>query len=174
MSGLLIDVSELAGHPGAVKEISKSSAVEGLSGALGEVLDSTVDIALLAESVIEGVQVSGTVSGQMQLTCSRCLVSFHQPFGHRVDETYFSPGGDERDYQIESGQIDLEPLVIDVVVLGIPTVPLHRPDCKGLCPECGTDLGEIDCGHRPEPSDLRWAPLKNLKIEETTDADAKT
>lgn len=167
MSGLLVDVSELAGHPGAQKEISTSGVVEGLQGVLGQVEDDSVDLALLAESVVEGVQVSGRVSGKLRLLCSRCLVTFEEPFEHRVDETFFFQGGDERGgYDVNGHTIDLEPMVRDVVVLAIPAGPLHRPDCRGLCPECGADRNQVDCGHRPEPVDLRWAPLRTLKFDE--------
>lgn len=175
MSGLLIEISELAGRPGAVKEISKSQALEGLSGVLGRVQDDRVDLALIAESVIEGIQVSGKISGNLELSCSRCLVPYSAKFEHPVDETFFFTGGEERGgYEVVEDKIDLEPMVRDVVVLGIPTRPLHRADCKGLCPRCGTDLNERDCGHRRELVDLRWAPLKSLKLEEPIDADSET
>lgn len=175
MSGLLVDISELAGHPGAVKEIFSSPNVPGLSGVLGHVEDDFVTLSLRAESVLEGIQVSGGVTGRMVLACSRCLRSFEQSFEHEVDETFFFEGGDEREgYQISGNKIDLEPMVRDVVVLGIPTIPLHRRDCKGLCPICGSDLNDKDCGHRPDLADSRWAPLRELglKLQESSDADA--
>lgn len=175
MSGLLIDISELAGHPGAVKEIFSSPNVPGLSGVLGRVEGDFVTLSLRAESVVEGIQVSGGIAGRLELSCSRCLSSFEQSFEHQVDETFFFQGGEDRGgYEISGDKIDLEPMVRDVVVLGIPTSPLHSLDCKGLCPVCGTDLNVKDCGHRQELLDSRWAPLGELsmKLGEVSDADA--
>jgi uncharacterized protein len=166
MSGLRIDVAELAGRPGASKEISRSEQIAGLRVPLGGVEEEDqVNISLLAESVIEGIAVSGTLEGKLHLSCSRCVVEFTEPFRHQVDETYFFTG-DEEAYRVTANTIDLEPMVRDVVVLGIPPSPLHAPDCKGLCPVCGGDLNEVDCGHRQDLSDLRWAPLKALLSEE--------
>lgn len=167
MSGLLIDIAELAGNPRGTKEISRALTLEALGVALGRVEDDLVDVTVLAESVVEGIQVSGRVSGKLELSCSRCLATYRQAFEHEVDETYFFTSGEERGgYDVVGHSIDLEPLVRDVVVLSIPSRPLHRVDCKGLCPVCGTDLNEQDCGHRPEVADLRWAPLRKLKLKQ--------
>lgn len=165
MSGLTIDIADLAGHPGAVKEVSRSQALEGLSVALGRVEDDLVELDLQAHSVIEGIQVLGRVRGKLELSCSRCLIGYEQDFEHMVDETFFFRGGEDRGgYAVDGHTIDLEPMVRDVVVLSIPTRPLHSLDCKGLCPECGADLNARDCGHRPDTADLRWAPLRDLKL----------
>src|SRR5512142_385683 len=61
--------------------------------------------------------------------------------------------------------IDLDPLVREQLVLALPAYPVCREDCKGLCPVCGTNLNERECGcdrHVPDP---RWAGLKNLKLQ---------
>lgn len=167
MSGLTIHVADLAGHPGAAKEITAAPTVAGLAGVLGKVTNDVVRLRLLAESVVEGIQVSGEVSGTFELECSRCLVEFHRGFERRVDETFFFGGADERDgYEMNGSTIDLEQMVRDVVVLAIPTRPLHAEGCKGLCPVCGADRNVSDCGHRPDQGDFRWAPLKDLVIEE--------
>jgi uncharacterized protein len=61
--------------------------------------------------------------------------------------------------------IDLDPLVREQLVLSLPAYPVCRDDCKGLCPVCGGNLNERECGcdrHVPDP---RWAGLKNLKLQ---------
>ena len=62
----------------------------------------------------------------------------------------------------DDAHIDLAPLLREYALLEIPISPLHKPDCKGLCPECGQDLNIRDCGHRPERSDSPFAKLKDL------------
>ena len=59
----------------------------------------------------------------------------------------------------EDAHIDLQPLVREYALLEVPINPLCRPDCKGLCIECGENRNEVDCGHRNNPDDT---PFTNL------------
>ena len=43
-------------------------------------------------------------------------------------------------------QVDLTKAVTDRILLDLPMAFLCREDCKGLCPVCGADLNEGDCG----------------------------
>lgn len=58
--------------------------------------------------------------------------------------------------------IDLSQSVEENVFLGIPMKPLCRPDCQGLCPQCGHDLNEGPCGCEEPTADPRLAGLKEL------------
>src|SRR4051812_41367004 len=42
--------------------------------------------------------------------------------------------------------IDLDPIVREQVLLALPAAVVCRDDCKGLCPKCGQDLNEAECG----------------------------
>ena len=42
----------------------------------------------------------------------------------------------------EARQLGIEALIRDTFVDALPLQPLCRPDCKGLCPQCGVDLNE--------------------------------
>lgn len=56
--------------------------------------------------------------------------------------------------------LDLEPPVRDAIAMAEPIAPLCRPDCRGLCPECGVDLNdEPDHTHGDQPIDPRLAAL---------------
>ena len=70
---------------------------------------------------------------------------------------------DEESY--EGKEIDLKPAVREQVLLQIPGSALCREDCKGLCPKCGKDLNEGDCGCDRAVLDPRWAVLKGLQLE---------
>jgi uncharacterized metal-binding protein YceD (DUF177 family) len=61
----------------------------------------------------------------------------------------------------EDAQIDLQPLVREYAILEFPINPLCRKDCQGLCMECGQNLNEKDCGHKPE-IDSPFLALKDL------------
>ena len=123
------------------------------------------------------VIVEGDVSVALELTCSRCLMRFRYPVFHRFRSIY-SPFHEmckvedlelkpyDMDVSIYNGvEIDLENVLYEQVFLGMPAQALCRPDCKGLCPTCGTNLNEGPC-HCGEKS--RFSPfdaLKNLKLK---------
>src|ERR671915_504746 len=58
--------------------------------------------------------------------------------------------------------LDLRLESVSAVVLALPTNPLCRDDCPGLCPDCGVPLDELPEGHSHEQVDPRWAALSNL------------
>jgi uncharacterized protein len=60
-------------------------------------------------------------------------------------------------------QIDLTHLIMEQFQLALPMKALCMEACKGLCPQCGTNLntGACDCNVKWE--DPRLAALKNLK-----------
>src|SRR5206468_3309557 len=95
-----------------------------------------------------------------------------EPKGHHkkhVDEeeeveASFDP--DNVDEESYSGkEIDLRPALREQILLSIPPSPLCKEDCKGLCPVCGKDLNEGDCGHDKTAPDPRWAALKNIHVQ---------
>ena len=46
--------------------------------------------------------------------------------------------------------------------VALPMKPLCSEACRGLCPECGTNLNRNDCGCAPKWEDPRLAELKTL------------
>ena len=55
-------------------------------------------------------------------------------------------------------------LAREVLYLGSAIVfpPLCKPDCKGLCPQCGKNLNEGKCGCSARQVDPRLEILKKL------------
>ena len=64
--------------------------------------------------------------------------------------------------RLEGDLLDLEPVLRDAVVLALPFQPLCRPDCLGLCPECGARLADDPDHTHDAPIDPRWAQLQQL------------
>ena len=60
-------------------------------------------------------------------------------------------------------QIDLNEMMREQFYLALPMKPLCREDCKGLCPQCGTNLNTGTCDCAPVWEDPRLAALKQLK-----------
>jgi len=134
-------------------------------GVVGVPPGSDVVLELRLESVVEGVLVTGTARVQVEGECVRCLDPVTSEQEVRVQELYVYPDQDVDDVEaerLEGDLIDLEPLLRDAVVLGLPFRPVCRDDCPGLCPECGARLAD-DPGHRHEQDDPRWAALSALR-----------
>lgn len=65
--------------------------------------------------------------------------------------------------EASGGELDTASLVVEQVQLELPTRPLCREDCRGLCPICGGDRNERDCECEQAASDPRWSALAEWK-----------
>jgi uncharacterized protein len=165
---LVFDVRDVGRRAGAMQAYRRSvPAPAGLGSDLISVPKGAalaVDVRL--ESVTEGVLVTGTVTGTMHGECGRCLepvtetlrVDLCELFAYRDSATEQTSLEDEV-YRLDGDLLDIEPVVRDAVVLGVPWTPLCRPDCAGLCPTCGQRLDDLPAGHTHEVLDPRWAAL---------------
>src|SRR5947208_6008761 len=64
---------------------------------------------------------------------------------------------------IDNDQLDVSAWARDAVALALPDKILCRPECAGLCPECGKNLNDEPHVHEEEHGDPRWAALETLK-----------
>lgn len=171
-SPLVVDVGQLPRRPGAMRTVERVvAAPEGLGQGLIQVSQGTeLRLDLRLESVSEGVLVSGSFRATAVGECGRCLRPIETELDVAVQELYAYPDStteattDEDEIsRVQDDRIDLEPLVRDAVVLALPTTPLCRPDCPGLCPVCGAHWDDLPADHRHEDQvDPRWAALKKL------------
>nr|WP_216648469.1 DUF177 domain-containing protein [Isoptericola chiayiensis] len=137
-------------------------------------------LGLRLEAVLEGVLVSGVVRGTAVGECVRCLDPVSDEVTVRVQELFVYPeraeaaedAGDEdaEDEALLTDDLaDIEPAVRDSLVTALPFQPLCRPDCPGLCSECGARL-EDDPEHHHDVVDPRWAALQTM-LEESSVSD---
>ena len=61
------------------------------------------------------------------------------------------------------GRLDVSGWARDAVALALPDKILCRPDCAGLCPECGKNLNDEPHTHEETETDPRWAALEALR-----------
>ena len=59
---------------------------------------------------------------------------------------------------------NIEALLRDTLVEELPLQPLCKPDCLGLCSQCGADLNE-EPDHHHDVTDIRFAALEGLKAQ---------
>ena len=140
------------------------------------------------EKVERRVRLGGRAEARLQAACSRCLapVELDLPVEFALtlvpsDEYADEPGAgrdpedrrvagsfdsEDAEEEVYAGKVvDLDPIVREQLLLALPGYPLCKESCKGLCPACGANLNDRECGcdrHVPDP---RWAALRNVKLQ---------
>ncbi|HEY4456739.1 MAG TPA: DUF177 domain-containing protein [Pseudonocardiaceae bacterium] len=165
----VIDTRDIGRRPGTSHRYHREAAVENALG-FDTVIEvpkgSTITFDALAESVVEGVLMSGTATAHTEGECSRCLDPLTDTVEVEFTELYAYPDSlteattdEDEIYRITDDLIDLEPVIRDAIVLALPQAPLCTPDCLGLCPGCGGRRAELGPDHGHETIDPRWAGL---------------
>lgn len=122
-----------------------------------------------------GVLVTGNLEANVKLDCSRCLVEFVTHLSFAIEEEFLQTVNVISGEDLEIAEADSDMITIDAdhtldltdvirqsALLVLPMQPLCRPDCAGLCPQCGANLNEWQCNCQPEHLDARWAKLGEL------------
>ncbi|HEX4209580.1 MAG TPA: DUF177 domain-containing protein [Candidatus Binataceae bacterium] len=115
----------------------------------------------------------GELTAMTAASCARCAEEFVMPSVRSfryilVPQALVSSSeerGDDLEFATYSGdEVDLAPLIQEQVLLALPTRPLCKEDCRGLCPQCGINLNEHQCDCRAGQLESRLAVLRTLKL----------
>lgn len=136
--------------------LKAAGIVELVTGALGE------------------IRVKGHLSVRMEADCDRCLepaplpidsdfALYYRPveIGYQ-EETALDEGEAEMGFYDSDG-FELNDVLREYVLLALPMQRLCTADCKGICPVCGQNRNQKECGCRTAQADDRWAALKQLQ-----------
>ena len=122
------------------------------------------DLKITAPVVLKGmVENAGDVillkaeaATEIERTCGRCLKVYTEKLNAQVVEKFYPAGAEniENDAFIyESDLLDITEPVRESLLLAV---------CRGLCPVCGADRNEGDCGCDTTSVDPRLAALKQF------------
>lgn len=119
-------------------------------------LPEGLDYDVVLTNAGEGILATGLVRAHVVGVCDRCLERAEFDVAAEVDGYYLfeepealADDEDEADYELvlPDNTIDLSGALLGALVMETPFVVLCREECLGLCPVCGANLNEEDCGH---------------------------
>ena len=138
-------------------------------------LAGPLDADLRLQRTNRGIIVRGEVRAPLRRTCARCNDAYVEEVRAAIGEEFVpsidpvsgvalgAPDADDETLRInDHHEIELDPVLHDEHALTEPMHPLCRPDCPGLCPECGERLGPEHREHADAEIDPRLAGLAAL------------
>jgi uncharacterized protein len=170
IESMTFDLKELPSS--GIKRFTGEDAAEvlALDGATDLTPQGPIRYDLQVQLVSDQLIVRGKLHLDVRFACSRC----GHPFTRTVEEPAFELVDDVRDLlarnvavaeKDEGLLVDLTPEIREGILLAFPSFPVCKPECRGLCPTCGSNLNRKRCGCRP-PDDRRWDGLEKLVIPE--------
>jgi len=100
--------------------------------------------------------------------CMRCLEPSTPHFQVEAREVE-QPGARDEElsspYVDKEGELDLAAWARDALALSLPTQITCRPDCAGLCAQCGANLNDDPEHHHETGPDPRWAKLSEIRFD---------
>lgn len=135
-------------------------------------LGAAIELRFKAESVDDGVLITGEVKSQAIGECGRCLEKIEMDIDQRFQELFLyasraaeDPEADDELFILDGDVADLEVPVRDAVILSMPINPVCEADCEGLCSGCGEKWRDLPEDHGHEIVDPRWTGLAGWKPE---------
>ena len=117
---------------------------------------------------------SGTIRGELIGQCARCLEEYPLPLAREFSVILTPQRNLGRELELNHEEleasfyseemIDLSALVREQTLLALPSQPLCREDCHGLCAQCGVNLNLESCTCQPAWRDPRLAVLATLRL----------
>jgi len=170
---MFLDLKDIDRDGVAFDHRPRWAALEGPDGAACPV----ADVRMTGEIVPgpRGLELRGRVSATVDVACDRCLDRvtirceddvFLVLVAETMDEGPGERGIEVEDtdlYPVEGGRLDVDALAREAVYLLFPARTVCSEGCKGLCPECGANRNQVDCGCAEKVLDPRLAPLLRLK-----------
>ncbi|MBI5083935.1 MAG: DUF177 domain-containing protein [Acidobacteria bacterium] len=129
----------------------------------------------LLRNTLGEIRLRGHVTAGIEAVCDRCLEPAHLPVDGDFD-LFYRPAvkaGGHGEVHLEEGEIDLSfyegdgvelrEAIREHVLLSLPMRAFCRADCRGLCPVCGNNRNDRECGCAAVKTDPRLDALKQIR-----------
>jgi uncharacterized protein len=167
----VVNVRNALRQPGTQHRLTPRGTLSGIALSSSRVPgDAEVRTDLTMEAQGATVIVRGTVEAPWVGECRRCLTETGGDVRAEVHEVFEEAPVEGETFPLTGDQIDLAPMLREVLALNLPVAPLCREDCAGPDPDAHpvgvppeADPDAADVGEPPR--DPRWAVLDQLRVE---------
>ncbi len=167
---MLVNLSDVLTSTGKVENTTVPLEMNDFTSKLGSFLiTEKTPVAFTFTNIgVDKAKVEGSVKITFATECDRCLAEVPTTLELTFDRVVTSPGvttddeADDRPDYMEGYQLNVETFVHHEILENWPMKILCKEDCKGVCPKCGQNLNERDCGCDTFVPDPRMAVLKDI------------
>ena len=154
---------------GLDKQLFEISSKYFVDQALG-FAEEKISCSLKSEKQWHGYSLTGEISIPFFETCDRCLVEFTDQHTAKflilLTNDRELTGAEDDDviwFGDAENTVDIGPVIRELVLVEEPFKTLCGTDCKGICPHCGANRNQENCGCNVETIvDNRWENLKEI------------
>jgi len=161
-----LDIAQILDFPGEGTDIAGTLDLSWIKRLGQPLFPESLAVGGRAENRAGVVSLRYQISGVTRFACERCLMQTERPLRRAYEHTVVRALADETLDDVflvaPDGILDLDEIAAGDLLLEVPQVLLCKPDCKGLCPVCGKNRNQADCGCSPQEGDPRMAILKTL------------
>ncbi len=129
----------------------------------------------LLSNTLGEIRIRGTLSVDMEADCDRCLEAVKVPLTTEFDLFYRPVAHSSSSHEVaidqaesemgfyEGGGLELGEVLREHILLSLPMHQVCSEACLGICPQCGKNRNQGDCGCSAKAADDRWSALSSLK-----------
>ena len=161
-----LGLAQIMDRPGAVVPFSCSVDLSDLQYGASHPVTEPVEASGTVRNTAGVLVMSGSIKTCLHGVCDRCAAEFSREVEYPihavlVEELANEENEDEWVFPLEGESANLQDIVRTVFVLNMESKLLCKPDCKGLCCQCGKNLNDGPCSCQKE-LDPRFAALRQL------------
>lgn len=161
---MILDLESVFNTEGLSKEFEYELDLSGEEISGSRPFTSPVKVSGCVSNSTDIVELKAKADYAVELDCDRCAKPIRLELSTKINHTLVTSLNDETNDElvlVNELRFELDELVIEDIFLSLPVKFLCKEDCKGICPSCGKDLNQGECGCKKEV-DPRWAALNQL------------
>ncbi len=167
---MIIHLTELLSNEGKVKVVTAEYESTVFSSAYGDytVTDKKPLNIRLTNLGKKTILIETEIAITLSIPCDRCLQDVSRDFcievTKEVDLNDAQDVGDdfeELNFLVD-GDLDVDKLVYEELLINLPAKTVCKSDCKGLCRKCGKNLNYGICDCDTEELDPRMAKIRDI------------
>lgn len=162
---MLLELKNLFLEDGGIKNLHYEMDLSQVAFSGARPFITPVSVEAQAENRAGAIHLKAEVAFDFCCPCDRCAADTRKAYRFSFQHVLVNALNDEENdtfLLVENESIELDDLLQEDILLELPTKFLCKPDCRGLCPQCGKNLNEGECDCSARQVDPRLEILKKL------------